>query len=118
MSTKVGINGFGRIGRQVYKAIREKYHGALDVVAIEAGVAGSHGPHEPAAGWSGHLGRDHHRVDLLEPEGAAALSGVELELLELGHGPGDRLVAALGADPRRLEPGDPPIGVDKALAQH
>ncbi len=34
MSVKVGINGFGRIGRQVYKAIYENYQGQLDVEAI------------------------------------------------------------------------------------
>jgi glyceraldehyde 3-phosphate dehydrogenase len=34
MPIKVGINGFGRIGRQVYKAIREKYDRDIDVVAI------------------------------------------------------------------------------------
>lgn len=34
MSTKIGINGFGRIGRQVFKAIQEKYGPDLDVVAI------------------------------------------------------------------------------------
>jgi glyceraldehyde 3-phosphate dehydrogenase len=34
MSTKVGINGFGRIGRQVLKAIMERYPGDLEVVAI------------------------------------------------------------------------------------
>lgn len=34
MAVKVGINGFGRIGRQVYKAIRERYDSAIDVVAI------------------------------------------------------------------------------------
>ncbi|MCS6843312.1 MAG: type I glyceraldehyde-3-phosphate dehydrogenase [Caldilineales bacterium] len=34
MTVKVGINGFGRIGRQVLKAIGEKYEGALEVVAI------------------------------------------------------------------------------------
>lgn len=34
MTVKVGINGFGRIGRQVYKAIRENYKGVLDVEAI------------------------------------------------------------------------------------
>ena len=34
MPTKIGINGFGRIGRQVFKAIHE-YHGdELDIVAI------------------------------------------------------------------------------------
>lgn len=34
MTIKVGINGFGRIGRQVYKAIRENYEGVLDIEAI------------------------------------------------------------------------------------
>ena len=34
MAIKVGINGFGRIGRQVYKVIYERYQGVLDVEAI------------------------------------------------------------------------------------
>ncbi len=34
MATKVGINGFGRIGRQVLKAIRDNYPGKLEVVAF------------------------------------------------------------------------------------
>lgn len=34
MVTKVGINGFGRIGRQVFKAITDRYPGKLEVVAI------------------------------------------------------------------------------------
>ena len=34
MVTKVGINGFGRIGRQVLKAISDRYEGTLEVVAI------------------------------------------------------------------------------------
>ena len=34
MAIKVGINGFGRIGRQVLKAIYENYQGVLDVEAI------------------------------------------------------------------------------------
>ncbi|MFT5193307.1 MAG: glyceraldehyde 3-phosphate dehydrogenase [Cellvibrionaceae bacterium] len=34
MAIKVGINGFGRIGRQVYKVIYERYQGILDVEAI------------------------------------------------------------------------------------
>ena len=34
MSTKVGINGFGRIGRQVFKAIRDTYPDTLEVVAV------------------------------------------------------------------------------------
>jgi len=34
MSVKVGINGFGRIGRQVLKAIRDVYPNELEVVAF------------------------------------------------------------------------------------
>ncbi len=34
MTVKVGINGFGRIGRQVYKAIYENHQDTLDVEAI------------------------------------------------------------------------------------
>ncbi len=34
MTVKVGINGFGRIGRQVLKAIMEYYPNELEVVAV------------------------------------------------------------------------------------
>ncbi len=34
MAVKVGINGFGRIGRQVFKAIWENYRDDLEVVAV------------------------------------------------------------------------------------
>ena len=34
MTTKIGINGFGRIGRQVFKAIRDTYGDSLEVVAV------------------------------------------------------------------------------------
>ena len=34
MALRVGINGFGRIGRQVFKAIEENYDGEIEVVAI------------------------------------------------------------------------------------
>ncbi len=34
MAVRVGINGFGRIGRQVFKAIRDFYPEALEVVAV------------------------------------------------------------------------------------
>jgi glyceraldehyde 3-phosphate dehydrogenase len=34
MTVKVGINGFGRIGRQVFKAIRDFYGDSLEVVAV------------------------------------------------------------------------------------
>ncbi|HEY63976.1 MAG TPA: type I glyceraldehyde-3-phosphate dehydrogenase [Caldilineae bacterium] len=34
MALRVGINGFGRIGRQVTKALLEKYEGKLELVAV------------------------------------------------------------------------------------
>ena len=34
MTTKIGINGFGRIGRQVFKVIRDNYPDTLEVVAV------------------------------------------------------------------------------------
>ncbi len=34
MTTRIGINGFGRIGRQVLRAILERYRGKLEVVAV------------------------------------------------------------------------------------
>ncbi len=34
MAIRVGINGFGRIGRQVLRAIREYYPNDIDVVAF------------------------------------------------------------------------------------
>ncbi len=34
MARKIGINGFGRIGRQVLRAIKERHSGSVEVVAI------------------------------------------------------------------------------------
>ncbi len=34
MAIRVGINGFGRIGRQVTRALKEKYTGVVDVIAF------------------------------------------------------------------------------------
>jgi len=34
MTTKVGINGFGRIGRQVLRAILERHSDELEVVGV------------------------------------------------------------------------------------
>ncbi|MDO8269192.1 MAG: type I glyceraldehyde-3-phosphate dehydrogenase [Candidatus Levybacteria bacterium] len=71
MTTRIGINGFGRIGRQVLKAITDRYPGVLEVVAINELV-----PTEVNAnllkydsnygGWKGHevgFGHDHIVVD-------------------------------------------------------
>ena len=34
MAVKVAINGFGRIGRQVYRALHQRYKDRVEVVAI------------------------------------------------------------------------------------
>ncbi len=34
MTLRIGINGFGRIGRQVYKAMRELHPDKLEIVAV------------------------------------------------------------------------------------
>ena len=34
MTVGIGINGFGRIGRQVLKAVLEEYAGDLEVIAV------------------------------------------------------------------------------------
>lgn len=34
MAVRIGINGFGRIGRQVVRAIKERYAGEVDIVAF------------------------------------------------------------------------------------
>ena len=34
MTTRIGINGFGRIGRQVLRAMRERHPDTLEVVAV------------------------------------------------------------------------------------
>ena len=34
MAVKVGINGFGRIGRLVYRAIKERHPNEVEVVAV------------------------------------------------------------------------------------
>jgi glyceraldehyde 3-phosphate dehydrogenase len=34
MPRRIGINGFGRVGRQVFKAIRDRHGSALEVVAV------------------------------------------------------------------------------------
>ena len=37
MVTKIGINGFGRIGRQILRVIMEQYQNDLEVVSINDG---------------------------------------------------------------------------------
>ncbi len=34
MATRIGINGFGRVGRLALKAVNQRYAGKLEVVAV------------------------------------------------------------------------------------
>ena len=34
MTTRIGINGFGRIGRSAFRIIQDKFQGELEVVKI------------------------------------------------------------------------------------
>ncbi len=34
MTTRIGINGFGRVGRLTFRAIKQRQSGKLEVVAI------------------------------------------------------------------------------------
>ena len=34
MPLRIGINGFGRIGRQVFKALLEEYSGDVEIVGV------------------------------------------------------------------------------------
>ena len=44
MAIKVGINGFGRIGRQVLRAVREQHVTGLDIVAVDVNTVSP--PHD------------------------------------------------------------------------
>ena len=51
MAVRVGINGFGRIGRQVFKAIYSEYNDEVDVVAVARALP-KHS-HRAFVPWSG-----------------------------------------------------------------
>lgn len=63
MTVKVGINGFGRIGRQVFKAIEDR-HGGLEVVAVNDLFAPS--KIAPLLKWDTVYGRFDGDVDFTE----------------------------------------------------
>jgi glyceraldehyde 3-phosphate dehydrogenase len=64
MTTKVGINGFGRIGRQVLKAIIERHPGELEVVALNDLVNTSTNAH--LLKYDSNYGRFHGTVEARE----------------------------------------------------
>ncbi len=76
MATRIGINGFGRIGRQVLKAITDRYPGELEVVAIndlvEASVSAN------LLKYDSNYGRWHR--DVRATEGGISVDGREIKV--------------------------------------
>ncbi len=96
MAIRVGINGFGRIGRQVVRAIREKYANEIDIVAFN-----DLGDLETMA----HLFR--HDSNYGNYQGTVEVSGGNLVI------DGDTLKALAEKDPAKIPWGD--LGVDIVL---
>ena len=120
MTIKVGINGFGRIGRQVYRAIREHYPDRIDVVAVnDVGnrkimtrlqsqpelPTGDHGPPPPGVAETPHafwLRDDSHAAGALLPTRRVLVQPHGRATLDVGPSPAvaerfarlDRLMAA------------------------
>ncbi len=76
---KVGINGFGRIGRVAFRAWWERYQERIDLVAIN--TSGS----MDVAGWA-HLlkydsvyGRFGERIEVLEPKGSEEIGRLKVK---------------------------------------
>ena len=89
MTTRIGINGFGRIGRQTLKAMLERHPNELEVVAINDLAPTATNAHlfkydstygrfdgEVSAG-DGEITIDGHEIKRLQREGSgrAALEG-------------------------------------------
>jgi len=63
MTVKVGINGFGRTGRQVVKAIIEKYAGQLELAAIAVGRKANTEARAHLLKYDSNYGRFPHTVE-------------------------------------------------------
>jgi glyceraldehyde 3-phosphate dehydrogenase len=97
MSTKIGINGFGRIGRQVFKAIRDNYGDSLEVVAVnDIGDVPT----------MAHLLKYDSNYGRFEGTVKAATGGIEVD--------GELLKVLAERDPANLPWGD--LGVDIVVA--
>jgi glyceraldehyde 3-phosphate dehydrogenase len=93
MAVKVGINGFGRIGRQVLKALKEKYAGDFDIVAFN------------------DLGDLKTMAHLLKYDSNYGILQDEIEVKEDGLVIGGDFIKSLSqSDPAKLPWGD--LGVD------
>jgi glyceraldehyde 3-phosphate dehydrogenase len=96
MKVKVGINGFGRIGRQSFKAMIENYPDVIDVVAINDLVSPEVNAH--LLKYDSNYGRF---------PGTVEVAGNDLVVN------GDRLLVLAERDPEKLPWGD--LGVDIVL---
>ncbi|MGD9100562.1 MAG: type I glyceraldehyde-3-phosphate dehydrogenase [Anaerolineae bacterium] len=90
---KVGINGFGRIGRQVLKAALEKYPSDFQVVAINDLVPASTNAH--LFKYDSNYGRFDGQVAV--EEGDLVINGQRIEVLA-ERNPGDLPWGELGVD--------------------
>lgn len=93
MTTRVGINGFGRIGRQVLRAIMERYADKLEVVSVN----GNYPPETNA-----HLFKYDSTYGIYPGEVEATASGIAID--------GNEISASIERDPANLAWGDQ--GVD------
>lgn len=78
MAIRVGINGFGRIGRQVLKAIKEQYGSEIDVVAFND--LGDLNTMAHLFRYDSNYGRYHGTVEVME--GALVVDGDEIKALK------------------------------------
>ena len=93
MATRVGINGFGRIGRQVLRAIMERHADKLEVVAVN----GNYPPETNA-----HLFKYDSTYGIFPGDVEATDSGITID--------GDEITTSMKRDPSNLSWGD--HGVD------
>ena len=78
MATRVGINGFGRIGRQVLKAIKELHSDALEVVAVNDLFDAETNAH--LFKYDSNYGRYHGTVEV--KDGNLVIDGAEVKVLK------------------------------------
>ncbi len=97
MAVKVGINGFGRIGRQVLKAIRDLYPEALEVVAFND--IGDLPTMAHLLKYDSNYGRFDGKVEVAE--GALVVNGKSIKAFKET----DPAAIPWGRDVRPLQPG-------------
>ena len=77
MAIRIGINGFGRIGRQVVRAIKEQYSGEIDIVAFND--LGDLKTMAHLFRYDSNYGKYHGKVEV--KEGALIVDGDEIKAL-------------------------------------